>query len=211
MIVVLSLQDIKGPYHAIFSLGNNCLPAIELREHGLRKFAGPIDWMGTPVLPQISRMLRNRFQGMLVYANLVLVNQASEELYNIRDLEYDLYLNHDFYVHNNFPPHLPAYPDIKTKYDRRTTRFLQTLESGGRILFIRTDSNYEEMKELVDSLKQICAGPFHVLAVNHEPVPEIEMMDWDIEHVCAIKMPNIDIWNSNRFRWTFIFQGMYLI
>lgn len=46
---MLSLQDIKGPYHAIFSLGNNCLPGIELREHGLRRFAGPIDWMGTPV------------------------------------------------------------------------------------------------------------------------------------------------------------------
>ena len=101
---MLSLQDIKGPYHAIFSLGNNCLPAIELREHGLRKFAGPIDWMGTPVLPQISRMLRNRFQGMLVYANLVLVNQASEELYNIRDLEYDLYLNHDFTCTTIFRP-----------------------------------------------------------------------------------------------------------
>ncbi|RAR45605.1 DUF1796 family putative cysteine peptidase [Paenibacillus sp. MDMC362] len=207
---MLNLQDIKGPYHAIFSLGNNCLPAIELREHGLRKFAGPIDWMGTPVLPQISRMLRNRFEGMLVYSNLLMVDQVNE-LYNIWDQQYDLYLNHDFYVHNNFPPHLPAYPVIKAKYDRRVARFLQTLESGGRILFIRTDSSCENIQELVDSLKQLCKGPFHVLAVNHEPVKEIEMMDWNIEHVCAVKMPNIDIWISNRFRWTFLFQGMYLI
>ncbi|MCT1400795.1 hypothetical protein AK95_16605 [Paenibacillus sp. LC231] len=208
---MLSLQDIKGPYHAIFSLGNNCLPGIELREHGLRRFAGPIDWMGTPVLPQISRMLRNRFEGMLVYSNLLMVNQASEELYNIWDQEYDLYLNHDFYVHNNFPPDLLGYPDVKVKYDRRIARFLQTLGSGGRILFIRTDSSREDIKELVDSLKQLCYGPFHVLAVNHEPVQEIEMLDWNLEHVCAVKMPNVDIWFSNRFRWSFLFQGMYLI
>ncbi|WP_339296234.1 DUF1796 family putative cysteine peptidase [Paenibacillus sp. FSL W7-1279] len=177
----------------------------------MRRFAGPIDWMGTPVLPQISRMLRNRFEGMLVYSNLLMVNQASEELYNIWDQEYDLYLNHDFYVHNNFPPDLLGYPDVKVKYDRRIARFLQTLGSGGRILFIRTDSSREDIKELVDSLKQICYGPFHVLAVNHEPVQEIEMLDWNLEHVCAVKMPNVDIWFSNRFRWSFLFQGMYLI
>ena len=75
-------------------------------------------------------MLRNRFEGMLVYSNLLMVNQASEELYNIWDQEYDLYLNHDFYVHNNFPPDLLGYPDVKVKYDRRIARFLQTLGSG---------------------------------------------------------------------------------
>lgn len=208
---MLSLPQIKGPYHAIFSLGNNCLPAIELREHGLRKFAGPIDWMGTPVLPQISRMLRNRFHGVLAYSNLSLMEQVSEHLYNIRDSEYDLYLNHDFYVHNGFPPNGPSYLEIKTKYDRRISRFLQTLQSGGRILFIRTDSSKEDIKELVDSLKMLCTGPFHVLAVNHEPVLEIEMQDWNIEHVCAIKMPGHDIWSSNRHRWTFLFHGMYLV
>lgn len=125
-----TLQDIKGVYSAVFSLGSNCLPGMEMKAHGLRKFAGPIDWMGTPVLPQISRMLRNRFQGMLVYPNLVLVNQASDELYNVLDREYELYMNHDFYTHNNFPPHFAAFPEIKAKYDRRIARFLQYVESG---------------------------------------------------------------------------------
>ncbi|GAB6930268.1 papain-like cysteine peptidase [Paenibacillus sp. JCM 10914] len=209
---MLMLPDIKGPYHAIFSLGNNCLPGIELREHGLRKFAGPIDWMGTPVLPQISRMLRNRFQGMLVYPNLQAVNETAEGMYNVWDKEYDLFLNHDFHMHSNSPPHFPAYPDIKAKYDRRIARFLATLASGGRILFIRTDSNRDEVQELVDSLKQICVGPFHVLVVNHAHVQEIEMiLDWNIDQVCAIKMPDRDIWISNRFRWTFVLQGMYLV
>jgi len=206
-----TLQDIKGVYSAVFSLGLNCLPGMEMKAHGLRKFAGPIDWMGTPVLPQISRMLRNRFQGMLVYPNLVLVNQASDELYNVLDREYELYMNHDFYTHNNFPPHFAAFPEIKAKYDRRIARFLQYVESGGRILFIRTDSSYEEVKELEAVLEELCTGPFYVLVVNHAPVVELEWQEWNLKHVCPVLMPNVDIWISNRHRWSFLFRDITVV
>lgn len=206
-----TLQDIKGPYTAIFSLGNNCLPAIQLKAHGLRKFAGPLDWMSSLKLPQVTRLLRNRFQGMLHYPNLMLVNQATHELYNVVDVEYELYLNHDFFVHSNFPPHFAAYPEVKAKYDRRIARFLQTLASGGRILFIRTDSSYEDVKELEAVLTELCAGPFHLLVVNHAPVAEIEWLNWGLNRVCAIHMPNQDEWYGNGFRWTFLFNGIYLV
>ncbi len=211
MTIVMTLQDLKGPYSAIFSLGINCLPAMELRAHGLRNMAGPLDWMGTPVLPNVTRLLRNRFQGMLSYPNLTTIDKANDELYNVWDREYDLYMNHDFYIHNNFPPHLAAYPEVKAKYDRRILRFLHKVESGGRILFIRTDSNYEDIKELAVTLEQLVTGPFHLLVVNHLPVPELELQDWKLKHVCVVNMPNQDVWYSNRHRWSFIFDGMWLI
>lgn len=125
-----TLQDIKGVYSAVFSLGSNCLPGMEMKAHGLRKFAGPIDWMGTPVLPQISRMLRNRFQGMLVYPNLVLVNQASDELYNVLDREYELYMNHDFYTHNNFPLILPLFLKSRQNMTGASLDFYNTWRAG---------------------------------------------------------------------------------
>jgi Putative papain-like cysteine peptidase (DUF1796) len=40
----MSLKDISGNYVAIFSLGGDCLEAIQLRKNNLRPFAGVLDW-----------------------------------------------------------------------------------------------------------------------------------------------------------------------
>lgn len=206
----MNLADLKVPYSAIFSLGNNCIPAIQLRRHGLRRFAGPLDWMGSPFMPQVTRLLQNRFIGFLDYSKLRVVDQVSSELYNVQDQEYDLFMNHDFYVNTGFPPYHFSYPAVKTKYDRRVSRFLQTLQQPGRYLFIRTDSDMLQIRELVEVLRGLVVGEFRVLLVNHMPVPELTWVNSGMNEVCLLHMPNQEIWEGNNYRWSFIFQGMSL-
>ncbi|PAK55868.1 DUF1796 family putative cysteine peptidase [Paenibacillus sp. 7541] len=206
----MNLADLKVPYNAIFSLGNNCIPAIQLRKNGLRRFAGPLDWMGTPFLPQVIRLLQNRFVGYLDYTKLQVVDQVSSELYNVRDQEYDLFMNHDFHVNADYPPYKLSYPAVKMKYDRRVDRFLLTLQQPGRYLFIRTDSDILHVRELVEVLRGLVAGEFRVLLVNHMPVPELTWVESGMNEVCWLHMPNQEIWEGNNYRWSFIFQGMSL-
>lgn len=42
------LNEIKGTYDVIFSLGHNCLAADQLSRTLLRKVGGVIDWVETP-------------------------------------------------------------------------------------------------------------------------------------------------------------------
>lgn len=206
----MNLQDIKGQYHAIYSLGNNCLPAIQLRTHGLRKYAGPLDWMGSPMLPQVTRLLLRHFEGFLYYPNLTAIEKANPELYNVHDREYDLYLNHDFYTHNNFPPHLAAYPEIKEKYDRRISRFLQDINSGLPLMFIRTDAVYEEVVDLNKVLKHIVRGPYRLLIVNHTNVEVMTEQEWSLDNVAVVLMPDKEIWAGNNHWWMVMFNGVSL-
>lgn len=61
----MKLQDIKGSYNAIYSLGDLCLASIQLKQNNLRTFAGVLDWAGSPILPDVTRLLQNRFAGLM--------------------------------------------------------------------------------------------------------------------------------------------------
>ncbi|EHL78862.1 DUF1796 family putative cysteine peptidase [Bacillus smithii] len=46
----MSLEDIKGTYDSVFSLGDLCLTSIQLKKNNLRPFSGVLDWMASPSL-----------------------------------------------------------------------------------------------------------------------------------------------------------------
>ncbi|MDE5055421.1 DUF1796 family putative cysteine peptidase [Niallia taxi] len=75
----MKLTEIKGVYNAIFSLGDNCIPALKLRQFNLRKFAGPFDWVGSPKLPNVTNLIENNFSNFLNEQNLLVPQYASEE------------------------------------------------------------------------------------------------------------------------------------
>ncbi|MEP9405607.1 DUF1796 family putative cysteine peptidase [Peribacillus frigoritolerans] len=61
----LKLQDIKGSYDVIISLGSWCGPSLNFRRHNLRQFSFPLDWVVSNSLPDVSRILKNRFAGFI--------------------------------------------------------------------------------------------------------------------------------------------------
>lgn len=61
----LELQDIKGSYEVIISLGSWCGPSLNLRRSSF-----PLDWVVSYSLPDVSRILKNRFAVFMDLKNM---------------------------------------------------------------------------------------------------------------------------------------------
>ncbi|MED5016034.1 DUF1796 family putative cysteine peptidase [Paenibacillus chibensis] len=206
----MRIADLKGTYDAIFSLGDLCLASMQLEKFDMRPYAGPLDWMASYNLADVNRLLGNHFANFMNYENLVVEERVSDQLYLVRETYYDMLSNHDFFTHNNFPPYLAAYPEVKAKYDRRVQRFMEKMTSANRILFIRTEGSFEHAQELQEVLSGLVAHDFRVLLINHTPVTGVVEVDWPLEKVCSILMPNEEKWDGNDHLWAEILSGIHL-
>lgn len=205
----MKLTDIKGTYDGIFSLGELCNNSIQLERNGLRPFSGVLDWVGSPVLSDVSRLLRNRFAGFMDRNHLKCIGNAGEKLYLVHEQFYNIYSNHDFFVHQNDPERLEYYPQVKMKYDRRAARLLDKLATGNRLLFIRESGTYDEVVELQQVLSDLTTNEFVLLFINPGPVTEMTELDWPLEHVCAVNMPPSEkLWNDCDHMFKQIFHGI---
>ena len=160
----------KGNYDAIISLGNLCLPSLQLEKNDLRTYAGVLDWMGSPSLSDVNRLLKNRFIGFMELPYMRIGGYATEGRLWVKDEVYNIVSNHDFYADQNSLTHLATYPEVKEKFDRRIKRFFEQAASCKKILFIRTEGDLEEAKELQNILSKIIKHDFRVLQVRHSNV-----------------------------------------
>lgn len=207
----MRLADIKGTYQAIFSLGDLCLISIQLEKNNLRPSTGPLDWMASFRLRDVSRLLANRFAGFMDRNHLVVEKQISDALYLVSEKKYNLLINHDFFTHNNSPDNLAAYPAIKAKYDQRVQRFLHKCQTCPKILFIRTEGTLEEVEELQRVLSGLVAYDFNILLINHSnEVQTIVENPFPLEKVCSLQLPETGKWDLNDRLWAFILSGIHL-
>lgn len=206
----MNLQELKGEYDAIFSLGDLCLTSIQLKRHNLRPFSGVFDWMASPRLSNVNRLLRNRFIGFMDYENLRIIGYAGPEMICVSDDAYQMVSNHDFSSDKNSLQHLGSYQEVREKYDRRIKRFLNTMEHAKKILFIRTEGSYEEAEKLQSVLSNLVKHDFRVLLINHKSVAGIVENNWPLEKVCALEFPNGEIWEGNNHLWQQILEGIQL-
>nr|WP_233167805.1 DUF1796 family putative cysteine peptidase [Paenibacillus roseus] len=205
------MQDIKGTYNAIYSLGDLCLSSIQLSRNNLRTFAGVLDWMGSPLLPDVTRLLQNRFAGFMEGPNLRVVGEAEHTHICVADDAYNIFSNHDFEVGPNSLSHIGTYWEVKAKYDRRIQRFLEKAATSERMLFVRTEGSLEEAAELESVLSGLVQHDFRVLLVNHAPVSTIVELDWPLKKICAVLLPNEEKWEGNNHLWQYMLQGIHLI
>ena len=205
----MRLRELKGKYDGIFSLGHLCLASIQLQKNNLRPYSGVLDWMGSPNLSDVNRLLMNRFAGFMELENLRVVGDASEEMLLVSDDVYNILSNHDFAKAQNTYTHLAAYPEVKQKFDRRIQRFLEMMDRSRRILFVRTEGDFQDVYDLQTVLKELVRHDFRVLLINHAPVSEIVELDWPLEKVCAVELPDGEIWEGNDHLWKMIFDGIH--
>ena len=209
----MRIDELKGEYDAIYSLGHLCLAALQLRKNNLRAFAGPLDWMSSPSLPSVSKLLQNRFVGFMDRPNLMPTGystavDSNEPCLVVHDTAYGIVSSHDFYADQNTLSNLATYPKVREKLDRRIQRFLEKLSNGKRILFIRTEGSFAEVLELDSVLANLVKKDFHILVVNHTNVNGIKEKDWPLENVCAIELPNEEMWAGNDHYWKSTFSGI---
>lgn len=207
----MGLENIKGNYDAIFSLGDLCLTAIQLRENNLRPFSGVLDWVASPSLGTVNRLLQNRFSNFLDPSNLKPIKYVSQWDLFVLDEVNNIGFNHDFKTDKNTLTHLGGYPEVKEKYDRRIQRFLEKMSTSQRILFVRTEATLNEVQELESTLSGMVKNDFRILVVNHSNVNDMIEKNWPLEKVCVVELPNHDIWNANNNYWKKIFEGVSLV
>jgi hypothetical protein len=207
----MRLNEIKGEYNAIFSLGENCIPALKLRKYNLREFAGPFDWVGSPNLSRVTNLLRTNFSNFLNEDTFIVPQYASDEDLLVVDKTHLISFNHDFKTDVNTLQQLSGLPQVQKKYENRINRFMEALKTSQRLLFIRTEANIKDALELENVLSQLVRHQYCILIVNHKPVNEIVELDWKVNNICAIEMPNDEIWEGNNLLWERIFQGITLV
>ncbi|MGI1814024.1 DUF1796 family putative cysteine peptidase [Priestia sp. TGN 0903] len=207
----MKLEDLKGTYSAIFSLGDLCLTSLQLRDNNLRNFAGILDWVSSPDLKKVNMLLKNQFADFLNPDNLRIIQYVSDWDLLVWDEIYNIGFNHDFKTDKNTLSHLGGYGEVKEKYDRRIHRFLENLSTGQRILFIRTEANREEAAELESILSTMIESDFSILIINHTDVNDLVEKEWSLNKVCAIELPNRDKWNANNHYWKRILDGVSLL
>jgi hypothetical protein len=158
----LRIADLKGEYDAIFSLGELCFISIQLEKNGIRPYSGVLDWVGSPNLNGVNRLLRNRFEGFMDRHQIACIGTAGDKLYLVQDKTYDIYSNHDFFIAQNDPKLLEAYPSVKAKYDRRVARFLEKVDTSEMLLFVpaagltKKSNNYSKYSTISCEMIMFC-------------------------------------------------------
>ncbi|MEK0316722.1 DUF1796 family putative cysteine peptidase [Cohnella sp. 56] len=207
----MRLSEIKGEYDGIFSLGYLCLTAIQLERNGLRPYAGPLDWLASYTLPDVSRLLRNRCEGLMARDHLHYEGTFADTHHLIRETAYNLILNHDFFAHDNDPHRLERYPAVKSKYDYLTARFLERAANGRRLLFVRCGGSREEVEELRDALDGFVAHDYVLLHVCESAAAKtLKENDWALARVCAVELPGEHdaVWTGNHRLWHYMLSGI---
>jgi hypothetical protein len=221
----MNLQDIKGSYDVIVSLGSASNPAMLLKQHNLRRFSGPLDWCVSNSLSDVSRLLKNRFEGFMEFENMSLLDKTETYFLNdgdpvmpdgstqlikaywVMDTYYNVISMHDFPILPN-QDWTVTYPSFKEKLNRRINRFLEKITNGQSVLFVRWAGSYNQAVELQSVLSKIVKGQFTILILY--PVPDsqnISEMNWGIDRVCAVEVPNKPFDNST---WDYVLNGITL-
>ncbi|WP_127584789.1 DUF1796 family putative cysteine peptidase [Paenibacillus koleovorans] len=209
----MQLQQLKGRYDAVYSLGSNCLPGMQLRKNKLTSATGVLDWMISESLGSVNQLLQNRFSGFMQLPNMTVTGFDHKKYsYMVRDAAYGIYSVHDFPVERNPGGRLLTYSEFQEKIERRVRRFLNHLAAGRSFLFIRTDGSYQEAAELQATLANLIHSEFRVLLVQHTSRAKgIVEQNGGLEHVSVVELPNQDIWDGNDALWRELLSGVTLV
>jgi len=224
----MNLQDIKGSYDLIVSLGSVCNPALQLKRLNLKSFtSSPLDWSYSPFLVDVNRLLKNKFDGFMELENLCLIDDSGKYAYFndkpltlphqiiyvptasyvVQDIHYNIFSAHDFPILPN-KHWTTTYSKFKKTLNYKINRFMKRLINSKSILFIRWGANYSETMELRLILSQITSANFKILIIN--PTEGLEApseLEWGIEKVCTVNAP-ID--PNSISTWDYVLNGVTL-
>jgi hypothetical protein len=211
------LEEIKGSYDTIVSLGSSCEPAAHLRRKGLRTFSSPLDWVVSLSLSDVNRLLSSRFQGYMELPNMAPIegndvfvdNEVVKPMksYFIKDYYYNVISVHDFPVLEG-QEWSYVYPGFKDKINMRSQRLLDQLSISRKALFIRWGSTPDEALQLQSVLSTLTGGIFHILIVNGvDGLESVVDNAWGQPGITSLSIPNRA---GDHVTWDYILDGIIL-
>ena len=199
-----SINSRAHQYDAVINLGGDCQSAYQMSLHGIRHYALPFDSLITPV-DSVIYLLEEQFCDFLKKDNLSLVTKGTEKF--ILDSKYNVRLIHDFKLEEDF---LQEYDNIKEKYDRRVSRFLEILQTSRSVLFIRKNITKEQALRFDAALSRLYPHlDFALLALGGgQDIQE----DWGIARVKNRFLKQLEpySWKGDPNAWKALFQEMGL-
>ncbi|UQZ83950.1 hypothetical protein SK3146_03162 [Paenibacillus konkukensis] len=204
----MKLDDLKGKYDYVISLGAACQTTYQLQRNGLRTISGPIDWLVTNSLHKLNLALLDKFICIMDKGSLKYEGEHEGKL-KMHDTLNDMLSVHDFSKEIGFEK---SYENFKEKLDRRIQRFFDILKEAETILFVRTQAySIDELWMLRMILKIHTKAKFKILAVNYTIDHKIIECNWGIEDVCVVEIPSpSDRWQGDDDAWERMLSGISL-
>jgi hypothetical protein len=115
--------------HNFITLGFNCVPALILKDMGLRKYSLPFDWNYTNKR-MIIQCIEDDFRKFHKKLKLVLNNHWLEDEYGIQ-YPHDYPVNEDGSIVDNWET---LHNDVLLKYQRRINRFKDIMNNNAPII-----------------------------------------------------------------------------
>lgn len=189
-------QADNRPYDQVVSLGFSCQVVWQIETNGMRSAAYPFDWVHTHATPLLS-FLANKGAGFLELQNISIQGKYAGDIDHMKviDTVNGIISYHDIIS----SPLFGNYKEVKAKYDRRTKRFFELLNSDKKVLFVRQGDTKAEIEYLDDYLNQSypnlsydilavnCTDEYHIdwgmTRVKNYFIPQV-VGDWQGDHEC---------------------------
>jgi hypothetical protein len=214
---------LQGEYDHIFSLGAMCQVAYQLKRCGLRRAAGPFDWLVCDSLMAVARIFENGFSEFMPRQRLK-VTGRHETYLKVMDRESGFTSVHDFAAIDNPEQNLKSYDDFENKMRRRWERIESAMQDpAARILFVRAFGevrdvhceNYlrHEFATLMQILRKRVRGEFQLLAVSIPPDDKVkyEIGSWELPGLqLATLRDNPGRWEGHDEDWALLLREVRL-
>lgn len=149
----------------IISLGFFCSPALELDRLGYRNASYPFDWVISN-MRSVSNLIDNQFRGLFELKDLY--EARGSDLYtHVHHSEYCFQFFHDFKIGTPWPEQINS---VRDKYQRRISRFYDTLSSNENIVFLlysRNNDTQDDLNKLVESLSRLTVN-FRIIIISNK-------------------------------------------
>lgn len=210
----MNLKDLAGKYDAVFSLGENCSPAIQIQKNGLRAFSGPFDWLISNHSSDVNRLISSGFFKFMELGNLKINGIAPGDqdppCLSVEDVPNRIVSVHDFPITHNSITELRTYTSFKEKMNRRIASFYEKAATCQKILYIRLNATYDDVHTLQSILRYITKNDFRLLIVNHKPdAAGIIDLHWPLENVISVVIPSDNVWSGKS--WPELLKDVKLI
>ena len=122
----------------IISLGATCSVAWQLKEHKLRDFSLPFDWVRINNLSHVNTLLETNFEDF--FNSFELVSKSDKFLVNGDNISY-IYKNKFCKFYHDFKEEINenTFNEFKIKYSRRINRLYDIINNNNELLFIREE------------------------------------------------------------------------
>lgn len=153
-------------YKHFISLGGNCYVAEDLSRMGLRDCSYPFDWLFSDDFSGIVLAIEDRFKD-LTTEHLLFQHKNNRSRYYNQKYKFSFF--HDF---SKYLPLSKQLAEVKTKYERRSERFLKDISEPTiffRYVISKNDYDYiiTEGNRIEQMLKSFCPENRIIYLVHH--------------------------------------------